>query len=331
MRQGDILNYNPDLEIYSQPSTDIIGETARTYSLADDITTIDDLNKSLSVREFEAQLPTKQVKNAVNLLTKIQTYMDNIENTATSNEYILKYFSTTTNEEAEKILNANASDMVNGSSKLEVYNALVKMQEEIKALLDLYITCMFGKDVDIDSVEEIVSAYLDKINQYESNEEYTKVNYFALYYDTQISYLFGQYVLRMDEVSAELSFINDKERKLDINDVNTDLFKSAFDKANKILDYDLLKDENTSDDIQTSMKNIFLTKQKINGYLEIFSTIYKLEDGIDEMQEIKQESIDDLESKLDNLLRTTVYSKLAKSDICTSIRKKANYRSFFVT
>lgn len=330
MKQGDILSYSPDLEIYTEPSTDVVGNEL-TYSLADDITISDDPNKSLCIKEFEFQLPSTKINNATKLLTQLTTYMDNIESSIMSNDYGVKYFSATTDEEADNILQANKTDLTDGSTKLEIYSILEKIQDEVKQVLELYITCMFGKDVDTDSVTELVTAYVDKINQYESNGEYKKINYFSIYYDTQISYAFGEYIKRLGEVSAELSFINDKSRNLDVNDINTQIFKDAFSKVNFALDFDLYKDEDTTGNISISMKNIFLTKQKINSYLEVFSTLYTLEDGANEISEIRQDNIDDLESKLDALIRTTMYSSLTKTNICGELQKKANYRSFFIT
>jgi hypothetical protein len=135
----------------------------------------------------------------------------------------------------------------------------------------------------------------------------------------------------MTEVSAELSFVNDKQRVLEKTDVNTSLFKTAFDKVNQVLNSDLLKDTDTDEQIKRSMNNIYVVKQQIEGYLDIFSTLYTLEDGQDEIREIEQDNIDDLEKKLDNMLRVTTYSNMAKTDICNDLKKKSNYRSFFVT
>ena len=45
---------------------------------------------------------------------------------------------------------------------------------------------------------------------------------------------------------------------------------------------------------------------------------------------MKQETIDSLEQKLDNLVKTVMYSGIAKEDIIETLKKKSNYRSFFV-
>jgi hypothetical protein len=331
MRQSDILSYHPDLNIYSEPHSNIAGVPAKTYTLLDESDTNTVISRTLY--EFDIQSPNKKVTQALNLITKIESYLGDIEaNVATdSNSYLIKYFAATTDEDAQKILNANADDMENGSTKLEVYYQLQRILKEVKDTLNIYITNIFGKDVDTESIEEIVSNYIDKMKQFESQQQYEKVNYFSLYYDTQISFLFSQYLDRMNEVSAELSFINDKQRNLDKTETNVALFKSAFDKVNKALDADLLKDTDTNDQIKRSMNNIYLIKQQIEGYLDVFSTLYQLEDGQAEIQEIEQDNIDNLEKKIDNMLRTTTYSNLAKTDLCNDLKKKSNYRSFFVT
>ncbi len=328
MRQSDILSYHPDLNIYSEPHSNIAGVPSKTYTLLDESENNATISRTLY--EFELQSPAKKVTQALNLITQIESYMGTIEEDVT-NPYIIKYLAAVTDEDAQKILDANSADMESGSTKLEVYYQLQRILQEVRQTLNIYITNIFGKDADVESIEDIVSSYIDKMKQFESQEEFQKVNYFALYYDTQISFLFSQYLDRMTEVSAELSFVNDKQRVLEKTDVNTSLFKTAFDKVNQVLNSDLLKDTDTDEQIKRSMNNIYLVKQQIEGYLDIFSTLYTLEDGQDEIREIEQDNIDDLEKKLDNMLRVTTYSNMAKTDICNDLKKKSNYRSFFVT
>lgn len=328
MRQSDILSYHPDLNIYSEPHSNIAGVPSKTYTLLDESETNTVVSRTLY--EFEIQSPARKVTQALNLITKIESYMSAIEN-ETTNTYLLKYFAATTEEDEKKVLDANANDMEHGSTKLEVYYQLQRISQEVQESLNIFITNIFGKDADVESIEEIVSSYIDKMKQFESQEQYQRVNYFSLYYDTQISFLFSQYLDRMSEVSAELSFINDKQRSLEKTDANISLFKTAFDKVSKSLDVDLLRDTDTSEQIKISMNNIYLIKQQIEGYLDVFSTLYSLEDGQSEIREIEQDNIDNLETKLDNMLRITTASNMNKTDMCNDLKKKSNYRSFFVT
>ncbi len=328
MRESDILSYHPDLNIYSEPHSNIAGVPAETYTLLDNTETNNVISRTLY--EFEVQSPAKKITQALNLITQIQSYMSTLEDSET-NPYMIKYFTAATEEDAKKILDSNADDMEHGSTKLEIYYQFQRILKEVTDALNIFITNMFGKDVDVDSVEELVSSYIDKMKQFESQEQYQRVNYFSLYYDTQISFLFSQYLERMNEVSAELSFINDKQRNLDKTDTNISLFKTAFDKVKKSLDGCLLRDTDTSEDIKISMNNIYLIKQQIEGYLDIFSTLYSLEDGQSEIREIEQDNIDNLEDKLDKMLRITTASNMNKTDMCNDLKKKSNYRSFFVT
>ena len=328
MRQSDILSYHPDLNIYSEPNSDIAGVPSKTYTLLDDSETNNIISRTLY--EFEIQSPAKKITQAFNLMAKIESYMSAIEED-TANPYLIKYFAATTEEDEKKILDANADDMEHGSTKLEVYYQLQRILKEIKDTMNIFITNIFGKDADVESIQEIISSYVDKMKQFESQEEYQRVNYFSLYYDTQISFLFSQYLDRMSEVSAELSFINDKQRNLQKTDANISLFRTAFDKVKKSLDVDLLRDTDTSEQINISMNNIYLIKQQIEGYLDVFSTLYTLEDGQNEIREIEQDNIDNLEDKLDKMLRITTASNMNKTDMCNDLKKKSNYRSFFVT
>lgn len=326
-KQSDILNYSPDLNIYSAPSSNITGgNKANTLSSIPTITYSTDA--TLSFKEFVAQDPSIKVDRAQALINKINIYISKIESKITSNDYFTKYI---TSESDEEILKANKKDIKDGSTLLEVYDILNRIKKEIQEVLDLYISCMFGEHVNSDSISEIVSSYIDKIHQMESNSDYNNINYFALHYDTKISNVFGKYIRRITEICDELSFIQDTYRELEITTENTSLFQDAFDKLNISLSYDEYCDSSSSSNLCISLKNFFLLKQQVNSYLETFSTLYKLSDGIDEIQEIKEDKIKELEVKLENFIKTSLYSGIAKDDILKILQKKSKYRSFFIS
>lgn len=326
-KQTDILNYSPDLNIYSAPSSNIIGNN-KTHTLSSIITDTYSTNNTLNFKEFVAQSPSIKVSKAQSLISNISLYMSNIESKIVSNDYFTKYI---TSESDAKTLKSNSEDMKDGSTLLEVYSILNDIKKEVQEVLDLYITCMFGNNTDYGSVSEIVSSYIDRINQMEASNDYNNINYFNLYYDTQVSSIFGDYIDRISEICAELSFIQDKQRELELTPENTSLFKNAFDKLNTSLSYNQYSDSISSSNICISLKNFFLLKQQLNSYLETFATLYKLSDGIDEIQEIKKDKVKELENKLENFIKTSLYSGISKNDILTILQKKSKYRSFFIS
>lgn len=325
--QSDILNYNPDLSIYSSPSTNpIFDEDNETIGYAE----VDE-NKSNVVSDFEAQSPSKQINDLYGLLEDIKEYKDKMEELYSNNTYFNKYLTSTDEDDKKDILYKNKNDMENGSTPLEAYNILTNIEEEINNVIQKYIECMFGKDVDIDTVQDLENAYIDKITQYETNHEYEKINYFNLYYDCQISYLLREYITKLKYICVELGYVADKPKTTEVNSLLSEMFSGSFKDLNLKQDNQLYININCCNDILTAMNNIFLTKKKVSNYFEVYSNLSLYGDGIEDIIDIKNNNINELELKLDKLIKTVLSSMISKDDILETLKKKSNYRGFFVS
>lgn len=325
--QGDILNYNPDLSIYSSPVTNpVFDEDNQTTGYVEI-----DGNKSSVVNDFEAQSPSKQLNDLYGLLEDIKEYKEKMEELYSENIYFNKYINAIDDETKTEILNKNKDDMENGSTPLESYNILINIEGEINDIIQKYIECMFGKDVDIDTVQDLENAYVDKITNYETNHEYEKINYFNLYYDCQISYLLREYITKLKYVCVELGYITDNTKSTKVNSLLSDMFSGSFKELNLKQDNQLQGNINCCGDILTAMNNIFLAKKKISNYFEVYSNLSLYGDGIEDIIDIKNDNINELESKLDKLIKTVLSSMISKEDILETLKKKSNYRGFFVS
>ena len=330
MNQGYILEYKPDLEIRSEPESGMSLED--TYSITDNfLANVEiDAKRSNTAIEFELHSPAKKIAFLSKTLEHAKKLKSSMEDSLSSTLYGDDYF-TASDDEAKVILDNNFNDLEFGSVYLEIFAILKSLIEEMDSIMTLYIECIFGKDVDLDSVDSIEQVYLDKIQKFESEQNYEKVNYFNLYYDTQISYLIGEYASDVYKYIYGLSTIKEENKKNYVPDSNSKkIIKASFDKNNLLLNNDLYKASNVQDDIDTALNNIFLAKQDVNLYLDTFANIYKLDGASADFIQMKQETIDSLEQKLDNLVKTVMYSGIAKEDIIETLKKKSNYRSFFV-
>lgn len=331
MDQGEILGYKPDLEIRPEFSTGVTLE--ETYSTVDNFLANVEINanRSNASLEFEAQKPSRQIDILLMVINEAKKLKSKLEDNLSSSLYSSDYFNSSDVSEAKAVLDKNSNDLEFGSIYLEIYAILEKLLDEMNTILIRYVQCIFGKDVDIDSIKDIEQTYLDKIYKYECEQKYEKVNYFNLYYDTQISYLIGQYAQNAYTYVYNLGTIKEENTKEYTPDENAkNIIKDSFNRNNLLLNKDISKASNVKDDIDTALNNIFLAKQNVNMYLDTFASIYKMGSAGEDFLKMKQETIDELEQKLDNLVKTVMYSDVAKEDLNDTFKKKSNYRSFFV-
>lgn len=317
-----ILSYNPDLEIYSRPET-IINDGYSTPNVESEY-------KSNTLEEFEYNLPSMSIRQLLITKERVDRFIDNLKEELKGHEMSLEYIGSNDEEIKSEIAESNKNDIENGNSKLEVLVELEKISKELEEIFNKILICIYGKDVDVDDATEIDNAIVDKMTHYEYKGEFEKINYFSLYYDTQISAIIKEYCTRITEVVGDFIIIEDYANSVDLNDSNTKMFKDKFIKLNNLLDMDSFKNENSCEDILTAIHNIFVIKSRINIYMDTFSELFTYEDGQDVITEINHDSVAELEGALDNLVKAIMYSSLSKDDIRATISKKSQLRAFFV-
>lgn len=320
---ASVLGYNPDLTISARPYSGIEAEQAPAY--------IDNYNpnKSAVVDEFELHKPSSKIQNLINTKNSINEFKKQMKEDLVGHELSDRYFSSEYEEEIKEIEDLNRLDPENGSTKLEAYIEIEKLDKEIGEVLDSFMISIYGKDVDDVGASEIDEAYIEKLNSLEAIGEFEKINYFSLYYDTQISFLMGEYADRVLEVAVDLSILEDRKANMEMNESNVRMIKTSFAKTNKIFEQDLHKDECSCKEILISMHNVFLAKQDFNMYLDTFSSLFSLGEEYETINEIKAMNMEELDIKLDNLVKSIMYSPISKNDIVDSLGKKSRFRGFF--
>lgn len=318
----DILSYNPNLDIDIVPDIDVYPSSHYEEGKYKG-------NRSTVLDQFEIHLPSKKVEKLNNTILEIDANKEMLKETLMKNTLANRYFNSDNKVEKEEILKENYEDVVNGSTLLEVYSMYENIKDEVENVKNNYIVSIYGKEIDEDKVSEIDETYLDKLDSYEFNNKHEYINYFNLYYDTQISFLMGEYADRTQENVSNLSLISDDKLSTKATTSSEKIIKASFNKNNELLSSDIYKNNLNKNELYTSINNIFLSKQNLNVYFDSFSDYCSLGDEYEIVYELRQENIDNLNEKLDSLVQTVMMSDLAKGDIYKTLQKKSKIRGFF--
>lgn len=321
MKNSDILSYNPDLQINTKVnmiSSKYYDDTEVSYS-----------KRSTVLNQFDIHRPSSKIAQFLEIENNIKDYKSTMKEKLASNPIAIKYFNSSDSESAKDILKSNCENMNTGSTVLEAYNMLENIEEEVKNIKDSFIISIYGKDVDIDSVVEIDNTYIDKMGYYESNGEHEYVNYFNLYYDTQVSFLIGEYVTKTSQELVNLTLINENDFQTKATKESEVVLKNSFDITNRLLSSDLYKHDSNKDNLLIALKNIFISKQTFNLYLDSFSDLFSISEVFETIYEIKEENINILNEKLENLVQVILLSSISKKDIVKTLNKKSKVRGFF--
>lgn len=321
MKNSDILSYNPDLQINTKvdmSSSNYYDDTEVSYS-----------KRSTVLNQFDIHRPSSKVSQILEIENNIKTYKTNLQNKLLSNPIAVSYFNSSDSETAKDILKQNYENMNTGSTILEAYVVLEDIEDEVKSVKDNFIISIYGKDVDVDSVAEIDTAYIDKISSYESHNEHEYVNYFNLYYDTQVSFLIGEYATKTSQELVNLTLIDENDFPSKATKESEVVIKNSFDANNKLLTSDLYKHDYNKKDLLIALKNIFISKQNFNLYLDSFSDLFSISEMLETVYDVKQDNINILNEKLENLVQVILMSSISKKDIVKTLNKKSKVRGFF--
>lgn len=324
MKNADILSYNPNLEINTK-----VNMSSSQYSKYYENTEVSNSKRSTVLNQFDIHRPSTKIIQFLGIEEDIKLYKSNLKNKLSSNSTATKYFNSENEEVSKEILKDNYDNMNTGSTLLEAYSVLENIEDEVKSIKDNFIISIYGKDIDVDSVVEIDNAYIDKISSYESNGEHEYINYFNLYYDTQISFLIGEYATKTLEEVVNLTLIDENDFSIKANDQSEVVLKNSFDITNNLLSSDLYKHDLNKDDLIIALKNIFISKQNFNLYLDSFSDLFSLSDIYETIYEIQEDNAGILNEKIEHLTQVILMSEISKKDIIKTLNKKSKVRGFF--
>lgn len=319
-KNSDILSYNPDLNINSKPNIDV--------DYGSDDNSSSESSQSTVVNQFEIHLPSYKIAKIIEIEKNVDNYMLKIKDDLIKDPTLNLYFTSDNDSNKDEILSKNSSS-ITGSTRLEVYKTFESIKDELTDVKDNFIYSIYGKDIDVDKTLEVDTEYLDKIVSYEHNDEHQYINYFNLYLDTQISFLVGEYASKVDGIVNDLSSIEDNTSTNLNKRESSEAIINSFNSNNIVLDSDIYKNTNVSKEINIALKNIFAIKQLLNLFIDDYSNYSDYVNDYEIIYQIRKENEDDLNEKLENLVKCVILSTISKDDIYKTIKKKSRIRDFF--
>lgn len=326
--EQEIISYKPDLNIYGK-SSEIDGSD---YAFADnDIKYSNDTEgqKSRSLRLFESYSPKSAINSFIDISEYIDKELNEIKKNCNTNKYENDYFSAKTKEDMQAVLDKNKIDIDYGSNLLEIYAFLKSIYDDINEILDLYVKCIFGDNVDPENADEIIIEYVSKLQILEANYEYEKVNYASIYYDTQVSYVLEDFISVVNHICEELTSIDTKGKNFDLDKTTSRLLNKYFNKETENFNSLNSNLSDCKDNVLIALKNFYLEKQEFLAYLNTFAKVYSYESGKSELTEIKSDCQNMMKNRFNNLVKSYMNYNLICGDVLTSVKNKVNYRSFF--
>jgi len=326
--QQEIISYKPDLNIYGK-SCEIADNGY--VSANNDIKYSSDKNstKTRGLRLFASNSPSSTINLYLSVTKDIDKYLLEIKSSLTHNKYETDYFSAKTEEEMQDILKDNKVDLDFSSDKLEIYSYLKSINDDINEILDLYVKCIFGDNVDPYATDSIMEDYISKLQNLEANNEYEKVNYASLYYDTQVSYALSDFISVLNTACEDLNSTDVSSKNFDLDTATKDLLKKYFNKETDKLDSLSQSLLGCKEDLLTALKNFYLEKQDFLSYLDTFAKISSYPNGKTELTEIKSDCKNLMNRRFDNLVKAYMNYNLICGDVIMSTQNKVKYRSFF--
>lgn len=328
MDEKNIISYKPDLNIYGKASSFVKGNGAVSSAPVNIKTETNiNTNKSKNLINFIYYSP----KEAVNAINDLENFLnlkitDIIENHS-DNIYKAEYFTENDVNKRELILEKNSNDLQYGSTELEMLSYIQKINADLYDILQLYMTCVFGEKADVSEVNDIIQSYISQIEGYEQQEQYTKVNYIDLYYETKVSYILSDFIGQLDSICSD--FLNIKDKSSLTLDTNSDSYKlliEYFNKQNTELESNIFNVKNCSNNIYNALRNIYIKKQQLNKNLDLFSDAYNMEDSKELIYDIEGKCYDELDKCVSTLIKACMNYNMCYGDILETIKNKSKYR-----
>ena len=326
MKEENIISYNPDLNIYGKKSSYVLGNDVINTSLPNIKTeTKINTNKSKTLINFIYYSPSSFINPIDELITILDKKLKDMENQTYSNSYLSSYFTTNDDSEKNKILKDNMCDFEYGSNILESYALLNSINNDLKSILKTYISCIFGENIDVSETYNIVKDYIAQIEKYEEKEEFNKVNYMSLYYDTKVAYILSDFIGQLDNTVSLL----ESEDNLSITSSNVNnIMNDFFTKENNIMEININDINKIRNNISTAIKNIYIKKQNIEDNLDLFSDIYNFDNGKEILYDIKSKCFEDLNSSVSDLMKICMNYNIIYGDLSQNLKNKSKYRNF---
>ncbi|MFL8798637.1 MULTISPECIES: hypothetical protein [unclassified Clostridioides] len=322
INEEDVLSYRPNLKVgrfddFEYKSTKCTSEsiTAENY-------------KTNILKSFEMYHPSSVVSKLNKLISLSKSYLSLIENDTYQGKIMKNYcFSFTENE--QDILKDENFNNLYGDSKFESYLEILNIKDELLNIRKVFINGIYTTKKNDYLFDDVDYSFIDKLNQYEYEDINHNINYFSLFYDVQSAFILLEYCNDIEKIVKELYLIENNKKRQPINSETYTILSKKFNLINKTMKNDLFNDKSVYGNIETSLHNLFLAKHDVNTFINGFMNLDVLKDDSNLVNEIKEDNLNDIEIRIDELISACMLSVIYKRDIYNSLWNKSKIREFF--
>ncbi|HBG5344399.1 TPA: hypothetical protein KQG29_004460 [Clostridioides difficile] len=322
INEEDVLSYRPNLKVgrfddFEYKSTKCTSESITVENYKTNI-----------LKSFEKYHPSSVVSKLNKLISLSKSYLSLIENDAYQGKIMKNYCFSITENEQDTLKDENFNNLY-GDSKFESYLEILNIKNELLNIRKVFINGIYTTRKNDYLFDDVDYSFIDKLNQYEYEKINHNINYFSLFYDVQSAFILLEYCNDIEKIVKELYLIENNKKRQPINSETYIILSKKFNLINKTMKNDLFNDKSVCGNIETSLHNIFLAKHDVNTCINGFMNLDVLKDDSNLVNEIKEDNLNDMEIRIDELISACMLSVIYKKDIYNSLWNKSKIREFF--
>ncbi|MBY2478822.1 hypothetical protein KWV16_18290 [Clostridioides difficile] len=322
INEEDVLSYRPNLEVERFDNFEY-----KSIKYTNKSTTVEHYKTNI-LKSFEKYHPSRVVSKLNDIISLSKSYLSLIEN-GVYQDKIMKQYCFSMTEEEQEILKSENFNSLYGDSKFESYLEILNIKNKLLNIRKVFTMGIYTTKRKDYLFDEIDYSFIDKLNQYEDEKSNHNINYFSLFYDIQITFILLEYCNNIEKIVKELYLIENKKKGQTINSETHIILSKKFNLINKTMKNDLFNDKSIYGNIETSLHNIFLAKYDVNTFINNFMNLNTFQDDFNLFNEIKEENLNDIEIRIDELINACMLSEIYKKDIYNSLWNKSKIREFF--
>ncbi|AXU72321.1 TPA: hypothetical protein ACG3PC_000111 [Clostridioides difficile] len=322
INEEDVLSYRPNLKVgrfddFEYKSTKCISESITVENYKTNI-----------LKSFEKYHPSSVVSKLNKLISLSKSYLSLIENDSYQGKIMKNYCFSITENEQDTLKDENFNNLY-GDSKFESYLEILNIKNELLNIRKVFINGIYTTRKNDYLFDDVDYSFIDKLNQYEYEKINHNINYFSLFYDVQSTFILLEYCNDIEKIVKELYLIENNKKRQPINSETYIILNKKFNLINKTMKNGLFNDKSVCGNIETSLHNMFLAKHDVNTFINGFMNLDVLKDDSNLVNEIKEDNLNDIEIRIDELISACMLSVIYKKDIYNSLWNKSKIREFF--
>ncbi|NMS89876.1 hypothetical protein HGQ85_08025 [Clostridioides difficile] len=322
INEEDVLSYRPNLKVGRFDDFEYKSTKCTSKSI-----TVENYKTNI-LKSFEKYHPSNVVSKLNELISLSKSYLSLIENDAYQGKIMKKYcFSITENE--QDTLRAENFNNLYGDSKFESYLEILNIKNELLNIRKVFVEGIYTTKKNDYSFDDVDYSFIDKLNQYEYEKSNHNINYFSLFYDIQSVFTLLEYCNDIEKIVEKLYLIENNKKREPINSETCIILSKKFNLINKTMKNDLFNDKSIYGNIETCLHNMFLAKHDVNTFINSFMSLDVLKDDYSLVNEIKEDNLNDIEIRIDELINACMLSVIYKRDVYNSLWNKSKIREFF--